>query len=143
MRKFTSFAPVLLTAFLICLPLLTLAAPSDVPVAPAGYSDVPVAPSGSGYSVDNPLKVKNFCSLIKIVLEALLVIGLPVAAVFLVIVGFKYILAQGKPDAIKNANKNFMFTVIGIAIFIGAWAIAMIIARTMEQLGVGGLESCR
>lgn len=157
MKRIKNYAPVLVTAFLICLPLLALAEPnlapggnSGVPLVPGGSTGVPYTPggstgngpSGSQFSVQNPLTAGNFCELIKTVLNALMVIGLPVAVLFMVIVGFKYILAQGKPEAIAEANKNFFYTVIGIGVFLGAWTIAKIIAETMRQLGVTGFTSC-
>jgi len=101
-----------------------------------------ISSSPTATSLQNPLKVTNFCDLLKIVLQAILIIGMPVAVVFLVIVGFKFILAQGNPEKIKEAQKNFLHTVIGIAIFLGAWTIAKVIAATMAALGVPGLGSC-
>jgi hypothetical protein len=109
---------------------------------PAGYA----APQNSGpvgkSELMNPLKVTNFCQLIKIVLDAILIIGMPIAVVFLVLVGFKFILAQGNPEKIHDAQKNFLNTVIGIAIFLGAWTIAKIIAATLQGLGVSAVNEC-
>jgi|SRR3989338_1811067 len=134
-----NLAPLLFTLVVVFLPLVGLAET----VAPVGFSPGTVAPVGqNNFSVQNPLKVTNFCDLLKIVLQAILIIGMPVAVVFLVIVGFKFILAQGNPEKIKEAQKNFLHTVIGIAIFLGAWTIAKVIAATMAALGVPGLGSC-
>lgn len=72
-----------------------------------------------------------------------MVIGLPVAVVFLVYVGFKFVAAQGNAEKIKEARRNLLNTIIGIAIFLGAWTIATVIANTMAQLGVTGFSSCR
>ena len=136
-----NLAPLLFTLVIVCLPLVGLAeapANSSNSSLPANWSNSTLA-SGR---LDNPLKVTNFCDLLKIVLQAILIIGMPVAVVFLVIVGFKFILAQGKPEAIGIAQKNLLHTVVGIAIFLGAWTIAKVIAATMAALGVPGLGSC-
>ncbi len=140
-----NLAPLLFTLVLIFLPLVGLAAQFGSS-APGGAtfdssSPTPIC-NGSACSVQNPLRVTNFCDLLKVVLQAILLIGMPVAVVFLVLVGFKFILAQGKPEAIGVAQKNFLHTVIGIAIFLGAWTIAKVIAATMAALGVPGLGSC-
>ena len=147
-----NLAPLLFTLVIVCLPLVSLAAVETssgggnfgIPTAPGGgVTGIPsVSNNSSSFDVQNPLKVTNFCDLLKIVLQAILIIGMPVAVVFLVIVGFKFILAQGNPEKIKEAQKNFLHTVIGIAIFLGAWTIAKVIAATMTALGVPGLGSC-
>lgn len=153
-----TYAPLVLTLLLVCLPLVTLAQNTVYPpgantvyppgantVYPPGSQDSSsrTASCGGGTcSVENPLKVTNFCDLLRIVLDAILILGLPVAVVFLVLVGLKYIVARGNPDKIKDANKNFMWTVIGVAVFLGAWTIAQIIKETLKALGVTGFGSC-
>ena len=93
--------------------------------------------------LQNPLKnISNFCQLIKVVLQAILVIGVPIAVVFLVIVGFKFIIARGNPAELDKAKADFLHTVIGIAIFIGAWAIAKLIAATLAALGASDVNQC-
>ena len=93
------------------------------------------SPSGS-YTVSNPLSVNSFCGLLQKILNAIIAIGIPVAVLFLVIVGFKFILARGNPSKLEEARTNLLHTVIGIAIFIGAWAITQVIISTMAQFGV-------
>jgi hypothetical protein len=98
--------------------------------------------NGGPCSVRNPLKVTNFCDLLKIVLQAMLIIGLPVAVIFLVLAGLQFITAYGNSTKITDARKNLQWTVIGVAIFLGAWTIAQIIKATLVSLGVGGFGSC-
>ncbi len=105
-------------------------------------SSGPANCNGRACSVDNPLAVSNFCDLLRIVLQALLILGLPVAVVFLVLAGLRYITAYGNPGSIGKANENLMWTVIGVAIFLGAWTIAQIIKATLVSLGVSGFGSC-
>lgn len=145
------------------MPLIGLAAPNPAPgpgtglntgpgtgfnPAPGPGTGLPSAPSGNSTctgascSLQNPLKVSSFCDLLKVALDAVLIVGLPVAVLFLVLVGFKFILAQGNPGEIGKAQKALLNTVIGIAIFLGAWTIAKIIATTLALLGVPGLGSC-
>jgi hypothetical protein len=92
--------------------------------------------------IENPLKVTNFCDLIRILLQAILIIGMPVAVVFLVYVGLKFITARGNPEKIKLAQQNLYWTIVGIAVFLGAWAIAKVIASTLGALGVGAVNEC-
>lgn len=80
--------------------------------------------------------------MLKLLLDAAIIIGLPIAVVFLVLVGFQFIIARGKPTEIGVAQRNLLYTVIGIAIFLGAWTIAEIIKETLKALGVTGFGSC-
>ncbi len=90
----------------------------------------------------NPLGVSSFCGLVKIILDAALVIGIPIAVLFIVYAGFKFVVAQGNPEELSAARKNMLYTVIGIAIFVGASLIAGVIVNTMVALGVQGIGSC-
>ena len=130
MKKYLSIravAPLFFTLVIISLPLIVLAENTNL-----------VQPG----TIQNPLKVANFCQLIKVVLQAILVIGVPIAVVFLVIVGFKFIIARGNPAELDKAKADFLHTVIGIAIFIGAWAIAKLIAATLAALGASDVNQC-
>ncbi len=132
MKKYLSIravAPLFFTLVVISLPVIVLGAQNSNTVGPSA-------------SIENPLKVGNFCQLIKIVLQAILVIGVPIAVVFLVIVGFKFIIARGNPAELDKAKADFLHTVIGIAIFIGAWAIAKLIAATLAALGASDVNQC-
>lgn len=154
MKKFLKraqvFAPLFLTAFIMVLPLITLADQGTTFVG--GDQGTTLITTNSAAQQNcagqasckllNPLRATNFCDLIKIVLQAILMIGMPIAVVFLVIVGFKFIAAQGKPEAIDKAKEDLLHTVIGIAVFLGAWAIAKIIASTLAGLGVSAVNEC-
>lgn len=138
--SFRSALALIPTMALICLPLITLAQ------APAAYSNntAPAVTSNnsSGYKLDNPLKVGNFCDLLETLLGAIIVIGMPIAVLFLVYVGFNFILARGNPEKIGKARNNLLYTVIGIAVFLGAWTIAKLIQATLVNLGAGAAKSC-
>lgn len=90
----------------------------------------------------NPLSVSSFCGLVKVLLDAALVIGIPIAVLFIVYAGFKFVMAQGNPEELSSARKNMLYTIIGIAIFVGASLIATVIVNTMVALGVQGIGSC-
>lgn len=92
----------------------------------------------------NPLgNVTGVCQLMKIVLNVLILIGVPIAMFFIVLAGFKLILARGNPTALTAARTNLRWTFIGIAIFIGVWFIVGLLANTLGALGVSILGDCR
>jgi uncharacterized membrane protein (GlpM family) len=142
MKRFSisTLAPLLLTVALICMPLVSLAQRGDDQIRTQVQRDQ-ISSQVQG-EIRNPLKVSNFCDLVKIVLQAILIIGMPIAVVFLVLVGLKFVLAQGNPEKLKKAQENLLYTVIGIAIFLGAWAIAKVIATTLAALGASAVNEC-
>ena len=104
-------------------------------------SSVPVSAS---VPVKNPLAVDLLCGLIKLLLGAALEIGIPTAVLFIVYAGLKFVLAQGNSAALEQAKRNFLTTIIGIALFLGAWLLAQLIANvvnTLTQPGTGGSVS--
>lgn len=93
-------------------------------------------------TLQNPLGVSSFCQLIKVLLNAALVIGIPIAVLFIVYAGFKFILARGSATALTEARSNLFYTLVGVAIFIGASVIAGIIINTLAALGATNISSC-
>ncbi len=139
MKNFSlrTYVPLLATLAIIFMPLIGLAQQANyIPPPPPATYIPPVV------TLINPLSVNNFCDLLKIVLDAILLIGMPIAVLFLVYVGFSFIVARGKPEAIGKAQKNFLYTVIGIAIFLGAWTIAKVIQSVLVGLGATAAQQC-
>jgi len=70
-----------------------------------------------------------------------MIIGIPIAVLFIVWAGFKFVLAQGNPGELTEARSNFLHVIIGIGIFVGASLIASIIVNTLGALGVAGVSN--
>lgn len=102
-------------------------------------------PTGAGeFKLCNPLGVDNFCDLVRSLLNVVLAIGLPIAVLFLVWAGFKFIIARGSEAGLIVAKKNFQYVIIGIAVFLGAWTFATVIATTVQGLDQSGtIKICR
>ena len=82
----------------------------------------------------NPLKFNSIQGFVEGFLKAVVYIGFPIAVLFVVYSGFLFVFAQGNSEQLAKAKKNFMWTVVGVALFLGAWALAMIIKGTIAQL---------
>ena len=91
---------------------------------------------GNTATIQNPLKVNSIAEFISALLKAVIAIGVPIAILFIVLAGFKFIAAQGSPEKLAEARSNFVYVVIGIAIFIGASALAELVMATLRQIGV-------
>ena len=154
MKKFLSiYGGVLSTLVLFLIMLLPVVVGAQG--SNAGFGQGPNAGAGNGpnagyggnsnagsATLDNPLGVNSFCGLVIKLVQAVMVIGIPIAVLFIVWAGLKFVLAQGKPDALAKARSNFLYVVIGIGIFVGASLIANVIVNTLQDLGVRGINSC-
>ena len=85
----------------------------------------------------NPLKVDSFAGLVQALLQAAIIIGIPIAVLFIVFAGLKFVLALGSPEKLTTAKRNFFYTIIGVGIFLAASLIAPVIFSTVKSLGSG------
>ncbi len=146
-RFFNIYGGVIGTLFLFAIVLLPVVAGAQSSGSLNGSSGGLNGSSGSVTSansrtLDNPLGVNSFCGLVIKLVQAVTVIGIPIAVLFIVWAGFKFVLARGNPGELKTARANFLAVIIGIGIFIGATLIANVIVNTLKDLGVQGINSC-
>jgi hypothetical protein len=124
-----------IAVFLLLVPLVVSAQGGNV-FTPSGGNIAP--PSGGNYvGFQNPLNAKNICDALKLFLEALLTLAIPVAVLFLVYPGFLFVWARGKPAGLVHARRNLFYTILGIAILMGAWLLGQLVANTFNALAVG------
>ncbi len=86
-------------------------------------------------TICNPLDTTSTIpELIQKVLEGLLKLGIPVVALAIIYCGFLFVFARGNSEKITKARDALIYTLIGAAILLGAWAIAKMIASTVTAL---------
>jgi len=91
--------------------------------------------TGNGSSaLRNPLAVDSVSELVKAVAEVVMKIGFMVAVVFIIYSGFLYVSARGSEEKLKKAHETFTWTIIGTAVILGAWTIAIVIESTIKSL---------
>jgi len=83
---------------------------------------------------ENPLRFSTIEEFIEGALQAFVYIALPVVAFFIVFSGFKFLAAQGNQEQLAQAKRNFMYVVVGASLALGAWALAVLIKGTIDQL---------
>jgi len=91
-------------------------------------------PSSQMITIKNPLTdgVNTLPQLVTLILNNVI---MPLATVFIVVMiiysGFKYITAQGKPEAIKQASQGLLYVLIGAAVLLGAAGISAAVSGTI------------
>ncbi len=99
---------------------------------PGGGGDPAVGPSN--IKVTNPISVDNLNAFIKIILEGIIKIGIPIIAIALVYSGYLFVEAMGDPGKLKKAKDAFVYCFVGAAILLGSWALAQMISDTVLQI---------
>ncbi|MDP2655190.1 MAG: hypothetical protein Q8P17_01360 [bacterium] len=96
-------------------------------------------PAGQDVKLINPLKGGgNLMSFLQSILDFVIKIGTVVVILMMVFVGYKFVVAQGAPDKIKEARDALLWTLIGALILLGSKAIAFGIEKTVQAISVGG-----
>jgi len=84
----------------------------------------------------NPLPgVPDVPSLIQIILTGMLKIGIPIVALAVIYCGFLFVFARGNSEKLTKAKDSLLWTLVGAAVLLGAWAIAQMINATVLGLG--------
>lgn len=110
----------------------TTVAPTTVVVPPSS------APSSGGPNIYliNPLKSgTSIESFLLAILDYVIRIGTIIIILMIVFVGYKFVVAQGKPAEIEDAKKMLLWTIVGALVLLGAKAISAGILATVKALG--------
>ena len=86
-------------------------------------------------ALDNPIGTDTFFGLAEIIANVMIAIGIPVAAIFIIYAGFLFISARGNEEQIKTAKITFYWTILGVALLVGARVIAGALQTTITGLG--------
>jgi len=96
--------------------------------------NTPSNPNTQG-KIINPLgTTSTLPALIQKILEGMLKIGIPIVALAIIYCGFLFVFARGNSEKITHAKDALLYTMIGAAILLGAWAIAQMISATVLAL---------
>ncbi len=90
--------------------------------------------STSKHLLENPLKVNSIQELIAEILKVILIIAIPVIAIFIVIAGFRYVMARGQPSELEVAHRNILFVIVGAGLIIGCVLIVDVITTTINDI---------
>ena len=87
-----------------------------------------------GTGIQNPINVPTFPDFINAILNLIITIGIPIAAIFLIYAGFMFVTARGNETQLATAKKAFFGAIIGTAILVGAQVLSNVITQTINSL---------
>jgi hypothetical protein len=89
-----------------------------------------------GTTLMNPLQGGgNLQSFLLSILGFVIYIGGIAVVLMLIFVGYKFVVAQGKPGEIESAKQMLLWTLLGGLILLGSKAISLGITATVQSLG--------
>lgn len=68
------------------------------------------------------------------IVDAVVTVGLPIAALMIVYSGFLFVMARGNPTELGKAKAAFFYAIIGIAIILAAKVLSEVIRGTINAL---------
>ena len=113
--------------------------PFFITQAQSGTDDSGADTNNTTITLDNPLgdKINDLPSFIYAILEVVFQIGAILSVLAIIYVGFLFVSARGDPEKLVTARKAFLYTIIGIAVLLGATLIASVIDSTVNVLSTG------
>lgn len=106
----------------------------------SGASALHAADGGGAITITNPLIAEDIPSFIAAILDVVIKIGFMLAVFFLMYAGFLFVTAQGNEEKISTAKTAFLWTVVGVAVLLGAKVLANVVCGTLNEIGTGGLK---
>ncbi len=88
-----------------------------------------------GVKFENPFgdNIKSIPQFIGKIVDLLINFGGVIVVFFIIIAGFKFVIAQGSPDKIQSAKKMLFWTLIGALVLLGSKVISEIIQSTLSE----------
>lgn len=87
--------------------------------------------------LQNPLGNQTLIGFFQDLLDAVMVLAVPVIVFFIILAGFKYVTARGNVTQIEQAHKALLYAIIGGVLILGAQALLIIIQSTVGEFGSG------
>jgi hypothetical protein len=103
---------------------------------PPSATDVTTKPQGTLPTLSNPIYANSIADLIYKIVDIFIFLGVIVAVLMFIFVGFKFVWARGDSKAVGEARQWFYWLAIGTAILITSKVIVEVIKNTFISAGV-------
>jgi hypothetical protein len=87
-------------------------------------------------TLGNPLKVNNLQEFLFMLVDLAITIGVVIAVLVFIWIGFQFVMAQGNDAKLKDAKNWFLYAAIGTGILISSRVIVDVIKNTFISAGV-------
>lgn len=91
-------------------------------------------PSNSNTQILNPLGSSDITQFFLKIMQILILFAVPIIVFFIILSGFKYVMARGNAAQIETATRSLTWAVIGGVLILGAEIILQVIQGTVAAL---------
>ena len=121
---------IILSILSICVFMVTPALADDLedpdPISPDSQS--------TSLNISNPLGgTSDITTLVKNIINFLIILAVPITAILIVYAGFLYITSAGNDEKVKTAQKALIWAIIGFAIILVASSVPTIIEKFLSE----------
>lgn len=106
---------------------------------PTGANNLPAGGGQGSATLPNWLGVTTISQLILKIVDFLMTLALPFAALMLVWAGFQFATAQGSEEKLRVAKRNLIWTVLGVLVILAAKEIVSYITDLLTGTGTSSL----
>ncbi len=108
--------------------------PDDVECADATNTITPEPDLSFTETLHNPINQDvDILSFLQKLFSNIVKVLIPFLVIIVIWSGFKFVEAQGNPEKIADAQKNFLYVIIGALILLASWTIATVLKGTVDQ----------
>lgn len=97
-----------------------------------------IAPNCEVGKLCNPTRFADLNAFLLAVVEVVVQYGLLLIVFFLVLAGFKFVVAQGNPEKISDARKMLVWVVVGAFVLLGVYVIRAAVCGTIDAINPPG-----
>lgn len=77
---------------------------------------------------------QSIANCVETIVKYVITLAFPVAVIFIIISGFLFVTSAGDPGKLEKAKSTLTWTIIGIAIAVAAWTLAVAFKAFFETL---------
>lgn len=94
----------------------------------------PGEPDPVQFELTNPIKADNFIQLLNLIVDAAMLVLVPLIVIAIMWTGFLFIKARGNDTELTKAKQMFFYVIIGAAIILASKLIITFVSSTIESL---------
>ncbi|MBI4034223.1 MAG: hypothetical protein HY378_01605 [Candidatus Brennerbacteria bacterium] len=126
-----------LTLFLVILLGLVVFSPVVLAVNGVGKTGDSIGKTGDGVTLPDPLGGKDFITILKQIVNFLILAAIPIAALMIIYGAYQIMFAGGDTEKVTTGKRTILYTVTAFVIILLAWSIIAIIQNVLGVKVVG------
>lgn len=91
-----------------------------------------VASPAAAATIQSQSGIKDLQGAVAAIYQVMIVFFPGIATVYLILTGYRYIIAQGNPDLVEKAKKSLTYAVFGVIIAYSSVALVLVFSKALS-----------